>query len=914
MTPKGISARRAISYFSLLQGNAHSVPCAQPSVNVQHIIHRIFFLTLFLSASALHAQVDEGGSVPDSVARVSAASVTDSATGTSAAGLLDSVQVRGDSVLVFPRKDAVDTIITYKARDSVVYQLDQKLMDMHGESRIVYGSTGIASEMIRINWDNSTIVAQGVRDSSGALSGTPQFTEGAETYNGEEMTYNFKTKRGVITKGETAIDDGFYLGERIKRTEQNHYFIQHGQYTTCDDPTHKHYYFGAGQMKVIPDDVVVARPITLYVEDIPLLWLPFAVIPSSKGGRSSGIIIPSFGDDAARGRFLVGGGYYLAASDYWDVALTGDIYTKGGYQLSANVNYALRYNFTGSVQASYGRTRRYVGDVFRADDEPATDWSLNVTHNQEIDPTSRLSANVNLATKSYYDNFSNNIDELLNQSLRSSASYSKSWEGTNRSIAVGFQRSEQLVEGTSEMTLPDVSFNQSQVYPFRGDDGATDDWYDLIGFNYRGQFLNRMETKNYTVERDTLRDTFHRRGIDHSVSLIATPKLGYVTISPSFSYRERWYDHRVERSFTPGDSLVRGSDATGFYALRTFNASLSLSSKIYGMFQPNVFGVQAIRHTVQPTISYQWYPDFSKESWGYYQSYVDSTGKPVRYDPYSSFDYRPGTVFGGVSQGESQSLNFSVNNIFEMKLNPRADDTTQTPRKMQLFTLGADAGYNMAADSMKLSDVRLSFRTSIQELLDIYGNATLSPYVFERNRLEAQPDGSTRTVFGRKVNRFLVNEGQGLARLTQFNINLSTSLSSKMFETSSPVSTDSTNPALREVYSFRIPWTLTLGYDYSITSENPDNIFRNSGLRASLTFSFTPSWHVSMNGYYDIVNKEIGAPFINVRKDLHCWEMNFDWWPAGPYRRFMFVLRLKAPQLQDIKLEREGSDRGVFSR
>jgi hypothetical protein len=459
----------------------------------------------------------------------------------------------------------------------------------------------------------------------------------------------------------------------------------------------------------------------------------------------------------------------------------------------------------------------------------------------------------------------------------------------------------------------------------------------MIGFNYGGKLLNRIELKEYaTGEFDTLtqqsvmaKERFDRRGMRHSVSLLATPKFGYFTLSPSFSYDEVWYDHRMERYYNPVDSVVDARDVNGFFTYRTFRASLTASTKLYGMFEPGVLGIVGLRHTLQPSVSYNWNPDFSKESWGYYQSYVDSTGSDVRYDPYSGFSYRPGSVFGGVGAGESQTIGMNLSNIFEMKLNPRADDTTQTPRKFQLFTLNANSNFNFVKDSMKLAPVNLSFRTSIQGVLDIYGGATLSPYVWQNTRFERAPNGVDLIRFpGHEIDEYLWENNRGFARLTNFNINLSTTISSDMFKSSTVPLADTTQavvdedeeggrrrttmPDLNAPYSFIIPWSMTLGYDYTMNQFNPENKTRNSGLRANMTFSLTPSWHFTMSGYYDIVNKEIGAPQIGIRRDLHCWELNFNWVPSGPYRNFYFVLRLKASQLQDIKLEKRGSDREVY--
>lgn len=861
---------------------------------------RSLILTTFahiVLAIAVHAQVTDTAIVSSDTARI----------------------VQGsDTTVVFQVKNALDTLVNYVAKDSVVYRLKDKKATLFGTANIDYGTLGVKAERITIDWNASMLVARGVPDTSaereGKLMGTPVFKEGSEKYEGKEMTYNFKTKRGMIVEGETEIDDGFYLGEKIKRMSDDVYFIGHGRYTTCDNPDHKHYYFGSPQMKVIPNDVVIAEPIYFFIEDIPLFALPFAVIPS-KGGRTSGIIPPTFGDDARRGRNLRGFGYYLAASDYWDLKLTADWYSKGGYQANAAVQYSLRYNFSGSITASYGRQQFDIGSVFRPDDPTREDFKIGIRHSQTLDPLSRLSADFTFMTDSYVDNFSTNIDQLLTQNSYSSAGYNTSWEGTNRSLSVNISRNQDLRNGTSITTLPDVSFNQSQIYPFRGDDffgeGA---WYEMIGFNYSSRLLSTLDLRKRT-ERDAsgqqvdVKELFDRRGIQHNIGLITSPKFGYITIQPSFNFTERWYDHRLERYYDESDSTVKARDAYGFYALHTFSFGVSANTKLYGTLTPNVFGILGIRHTLQPSLSYSYNPDFSKESWGYYLTYRDRTNE-VRYDPYTGYAYRPGTVFGGVPSGESQTLGMNLSNIFEMKLSPSEEDTTMTPRKFQLFNLNASSSYNFVRDSLKLAPVSLSFRTSIENLLDIYGGATLTPYVFQLARVGIDTSGNPYVIeSGRELNRYLFSEGRGLARLTNFDIHFSTNIRSEMFESKSK---DTSNVADAGGYSFRIPWDLSLGFDYSMNQSNPSEKARSSSMRASLNIKPTPNWRISASTYYDFVTKEIGTPQINISRDLHCWEMNFSWVPTGAWRSYSLVIRLKAPQLQDIKIEKKGSDRGVY--
>jgi lipopolysaccharide assembly outer membrane protein LptD (OstA) len=835
----------------------------------------------------------------------------------------DSLRTISDTTLSFSTKNSVDTIVTYTAKDTVVYLLDDKRMKLYGGSAISFGTMGLKAERITLNWDASTFQATGIPDTAkgreGRFTGTPILNEGAEKYEGLEMSYNFKTKKGVILEGQTVIGDGFYLGERIKRASEDVYFISSGQYTTCDKPDHKHFYFGSPRMKVVPNDVIIAEPIVFFVEDIPLFALPFAVIPG-KSGRSSGIVIPTFGDDFRRGRYLKGGGYYLAASDYWDLKLTGDWYSKGGYQVGGVLNYKKRYSFDGSIDIAYGRQTYQIGDWRLPDDLPRTDYRMKLLHSHIIDPSSQLTADLSYLTDSYFESYSSNVTERLNQEVHSTASYSTKWEETNRSLSVNIERSQNLVNGTSSNIFPRIAFNQSQIYPFRpagsNGDGA---WYEMIGLNYNAEAkqavkdvihdVTTVDTSGIRTSR-AVKETYDRRGLMQLFNLISSPKFGYLTIQPSFSFTERWYDHRVERAFNPADSTFISRDVRGFFALHTFSLGVSANTKLYGTVSPNIAGIIGIRHTMQPQISYSYNPDFSTSAWGYYQSYRGIRDSLIRYDPYSGDGIRPSEIFGSVASYESQTIGMSISNMFEMKLNPASDDTTMTPRKLQLLSLNLSSGYNMVADSLKLSPISLSYSTRVQELVDMSGSATYSPYVIQRRRL-AEPDSLGHRAVAEPAhltNRYIAEDGNGLLRLVDFSFSLQTRLSSDMFA-SKP---DTSIKALPGNYAYRIPWSLSFGFNYGMDQFDPDNKSRRATMFSSFSISPTPNWRITASTYYDLVTKTVGAPQIGISRDLHCWEMNFSWIPAGEMRRFELVIRLKAPQLQDIKLERKGSDDGRY--
>lgn len=833
----------------------------------------------------------------------------------------DSTRISSDTTKVLPdtteaTSSGVDTVITYSAKDSIIYSVSTRGMNLYGNGSMKYRDLKLDAERIDVDWDSTSLTAYGKPDTSDPTGkkyvGTPKFSEKNEQYQGSKVRYNFRTKKGRITLAETEIEKGFYYGENIKRVSTEVFFIDQGRYTTCDKPD-PHYYFGSPKMKVIPKDVIIAEPVYLYIADVPVFLIPFGVFPS-RGGRQSGLIPPAYGDDANRGKNLRHFGYFWAMSDYTDLSATADWFTKGGYVLNSMFRYNLRYYFNGSISASYGRQK------FDIDESPRVDWRLHWSHNQEFDPTMRLAVDFSFQSNSYYQNTSNNFDEILQQHMVSTATLNKNWEGTNRSISISLYRDQNLQTGEVNQQLPSITFTQAQFYPFKlggksrgstGESQTEQSWYEMIGMNYTAQLMNTStktlqgpDSARYFVKDD-------RRGISHSIGINASPKAGHFNITPYFSYNEKWYDKSIKKTnfITPNgrDSVVT-DDVNGFKRVGYFNLGVSASTRFYGTFRPGIFGITGFRHTVTPSISYNFQPDFSKPGWGYYGSYVNAEGREVRYSLFER------GVFGGAPMGEQQSINLSVGNLFEMKT--VSSDTAQQENKLQLLNLGANLSYNFAADSLRLSELGLSYRTNVANILDIGGGSSFNFYKYQDS-------------VGR-INRFLLKETGQLAQLTSFSLNISTSLKGekkqapkeKVKVEQPPVSQEAIPQSEKSGYyglyghdeapDFSIPWNLTLSYDYSLNKSNPSRPFKSSNLRASLGFNLTENWKITVNGYYDLVNKELLAPTITVYRDLHCWEMNFYWVPTGPSARFNLEIRIKAPQLQDVKITKQGSARGVY--
>ncbi|HSD64242.1 MAG TPA: putative LPS assembly protein LptD, partial [Ignavibacteriaceae bacterium] len=455
-------------------------------------------------------------------------------------------------------------------------------------------------------------------------------------------------------------------------------------------------------------------------------------------------------------------------------------------------------------------------------------------------------------------------------------------------------RRQVLQTGTINEILPSITFTKSQSYPFKGKGIGEQKWYELFGYNYTGQFEN---------DRDKTNDNLMiRGGFSHRISAGVSPKIGYFSIAPNVSYQEKWYNKRIV--YQTGVSPVTGNDTTfinderQINFVRTFNMGLTASTKFYGIFPVNSVGVNAVRHTVTPSISYNYNPDFTKPFWGYYDTYIGPNNKVIHYDKFQR------EVFGGVPSGESQRLSFSLGNLFEMKTQPDPTDTTSKEKKIQLLNLSAAMSYNFAADSLKLSDLSLQYRTQIGDWFNFFGSSGFTPYDYR---------GTTQ-----RINKFLVNEGKGLLRLTNFSFSFSTSLSGEKLKSSEAEKTaapeDKSQTDQDNVYKgmypdkdpdFTIPWNIALTYNYSLSKPIPSQKTYFSNLSGSFNFNLTPKWKFSFTGSYDFQRHEFAAPQIQISRDLHCWLMNFTWNPIGTYRGYRFEIRVKAPQLQDLKVTKQ---------
>jgi len=808
----------------------------------------------------------------------------------------DSSKVLQDSLALHDstkKSTDIDSIIYSSAKDSIIFFLDQKKMHLYGSGDMRYKDTELKSGKIIVDFETSNVESFGIgRDSMNKEIEAPVLVDKAEEYKGTRMRYNFKTTKGYITYAASEIEQASYSGAKIKKVDKKTFFIENGVYSTCT-LEHPHYYFFGNEMKMIQKEQLIGKWIWLAFGDVPFpIPIPFIVFPL-ESGRRSGLLAPAIGERAGYGRYFSRFGYFWAISDYMDLALTSDYYTKGGYNLNSRFRYLKRYDFTGNLETSFSNLHK--GERTDPGYNEQKDWRVRYVHNQTITPSSRLDINLEFMSGNYFQQNTADYNQLLRQDIVSNANYYKSWEESGNSISLSYSRNQQLQSGNITEYLPTFSFSKSQMYPFKRKKVVGEQkWYELIGLNYNNQFQNRR------IKQDG--QLAIRGGVQHSLNIGASPRFGYINISPNLGYRELWYNKRVKKEnvvspYTGLDSVVT-SDIKQFQFVRTFSLGVSASTKIYGIYQPQSFGIAALRHTILPSVSYNYQPDFSQPKWGYYDSDKNSKGEEIQYNKYER------EIYGGAPSGESQSLNFSLGNIFEMKTLVDRTDTTSKENKIQLLNLNAGIGYNFVADSLKFSDLNVSYRTQVGDLLSLSGSSTYSLYDYN----EA----------GNAINKFLIEQGKGFLRLRSFNFSVSTSLSGDKFKSNDENKTEDTlsqqeaafqkdNKMYRGLYDsqepdFSIPWSISLNYNYSESRYNPYATSRFSTISSSANISLTKYWKLSVSGSYDITGKQFSAPQIMISRDLHCWLMNFTWNPIGTYTGYRLEVRVKAPQLQDLKI------------
>jgi hypothetical protein len=853
-------------------------------------------------------------------------------------------------------KEAIDARITYTSQDSMVITANG-VAYMYGDGELKYKSMGLTAEYIRVSMDSSTLFAKGVLDTiMNEWVGKPVFSEGQDSYNTEEITYNLKTQKGLIRNAITEQGEGYIVADKTKKVEDNVLMMGGGKYTTCDQHDHPHFYLQMTKAKVKPGDYIATGPAYLVVGDVPLpLAIPFGFFPFTNQ-YSSGLIMPNFGDDYSRGLYLQGLGYYFAINDYFDLMVKGDIYTRGTWAVSAQSKYVKRYKFRGNIGISYRWD--VTGEKDMPDYNVAKNLSVQWSHSQDAkaNPYSNFSASVNFKTAGYNRSNINsyyNVQANAENTTSSSISYTQRFPDSPWNISMSMNLTQRTKDSTLSVTLPNLSVNMSRIYPFkRKVRVGKERWYEKISLQYSGSFSNSITCK----EKDFLKSNFVKdwdNRFKHNLSSSASFTLfKYISITPSLSFNDRMYFSRVDQSWNVELNQVQKDTVMGFYNVYDFNASISMSTKLYGFYIPfrKWFGdkVDRFRHVMTPSVSFSYHPDFGEDYWakrygGFYGSYdklittkdeagnivpkLDENGLPI-YEVvhYSRFRETPG-------RGAAATLGFSLGNNIEMKLRNDKDTTGKEPYKVYsiIDNLSINGGYNFIADSMNWQNFGVNLRIKIPKVnYTINLSGQFDPYMY------------TTTASGSHVrcNELYWNHGrfpQFLGTSTSFSYTFSNDVVKKWFdkskkdkenldtetpegaeltttETSKPSRSSSSESSSGYLFA-KIPWTLSASYSLRYVAgrewDEKKNYYKME-FRHNLSFSGSiglgNGWKASTSLSYDVNAKKLSYTSINVSRDLHCWSMSASFVPFGPFKSYTFHIGVNASMLSDLKYDTSSAD------
>lgn len=837
--------------------------------------------------------------------------------------------------------------VDFSARDSLVL-IGRNNAYLYGNSTVEYADFKLNSGEIHMQMDSTTVYAQGVIDSLGNLSDTPVFQDGGGEYESRTMKYNFKTQKGFITDVVTEQGEGYLLGAATKKNADGSFFVEGGRYTTCDDHEHPHFYFQLTRAKMRPKKDVVSGPVYMVLADVPLpLALPFGYFPFTKD-YSSGIIFPTFGDDYNRGFYLSNGGYYFAINDYVDLALTGEIYTKGSWGLSGQSTYAKRYRFRGNISFSYLTT--ITGEKGLADYMKQKNFQFIWSHTQDqkANPNLSFSASVNFSTSGYSRNDLNSYynSNFTENTKSSTVNMTYRFPGTKWNLSATANVTQRSQDSTLAVSFPNINVAMSQTNPFKRKRSVGGErWYEKIRLSYSGQFQNSLTAQqDEFFQKSLIKDW--RNGMKHSVPVSATFSLfKYFNISPSMSFNDRMYTSKISRAWDPNASAEVQDTTYGFYNVFDFNASISIDTKLYAFFKPMKFlgdKVQMVRWVLTPSASFSASPDFGAPGWGYYgsYSYVDNSGRTQTRD-YSYFSHG---LFGVPGRGKTGMVSLNLANNVEMKVKSDAD-TTGVKKISLIENLSLSQSYNFAADSLQWSNLSTSVMLRLVRNFNLNLNATWDPYTYRLS-----PSGSPVRV---SVPRW--KAGKGWVRLASAGTSFSYTFNNDTFRRKNnnssgnnaggtpadedPMERGAEEESTEGDFASRVaarrrnttedtmisdadgyekwecPWSLSVNYsvNYGLGDFNYDKLEYNGKFTQNLSFNGnirpTKNWNFSFSASYNFDLKKIAYMNCSISRDLHCFTMTCSIVPVGPYKSYNFHIAVKSSLLQDLKYDKRSSNR-----
>ena len=841
---------------------------------------------------------------------------------------LDSI-ARADSIhrsdsLQMLKKSSLEVPAFTAARDSIIedFSNGKQMIYYYGDVSVNYGNMKLTADYMEYDLKTSTLYARGTKDTTGVITGRPVMEQGGKSYTMEEVRYNFDTRKARITNMVTQEEDGILHGKNIKMMPDKSINMTHGKYTVCDceEP---HYYMHLTAAKVItgPNQKTVFGPAYPVIADVPLpIGLPFGFIPK-RPDRATGILFPTFGEEVSRGFYMRDAGLYFVIGDYFDVALTGDIYTLGSWAVDLNSRYKVNYKFNGSVSLTYSNDQ--TGEKGSSDFQQMRNFSVRWSHSQDSKarPGTSFSASVNFSSPSNNRYNSTSVTEALQNQISSSISYSKNWNGkVNLSVNALYNQNSR--DSSYTFTLPNVTLSVNRFYPFkRKNRVGKEKFYEKFSLGYNTTFQNKISFKASEFNKPGFWDKF-QNGMTHNFQ-IGLPNFSlfkYINVTPSVSYGMNWHFRATEKQYNPDKGVVediKGKAFSTFGATHTYSGSISMSTRLYGMFQ---FGkhrkIQAIRHVVSPSIS----ASFSPEKGTYFNgfrtlTYVDKNGQVKTQD----YNIYAGNTAGVPGKGKTASLSFSLGNNFEAKVRDLQDTTGTGTKKIKLIdNLNFSTGYNFLAEQFKMNNVGVSMSTSVFGKVGINANANFDPYAMEVNK-------ETKTV--QRVNKFAITQGQGLLRMNSASISVSYSLSGEgKINGNDGTKQAGGNPAdhYTRIYYHPItgeyipggylyymnpdvPWSVNFNYsfrysrNYQYANEQMSKVHNyTQTLGISGNIKLTKALSMQLTTNFDLMALQMSATQLSATYDLHCFNINVSWIPNGKWESWSFRIQANAAALADI--------------
>ncbi|WP_420917756.1 putative LPS assembly protein LptD [Robiginitalea aestuariiviva] len=829
--------------------------------------------------------------------------------------------------------------VRYKAKDYVRINQRKKRIYLYNEAEIYYQDTELKAGVIVLDYVNNEVYAGRIKDADGNYTQLPFFKQGTNEVIPDSIRFNFDTEKAIIWNSRTEQQAGLgrlgsesmkVYAQRTKKENDSVYFLSEGKITTAKDTLDPDYYIRVRKAKLVPGKKVIAGFSNLYIVDVPTpVALPFAYFPLTTG-RTAGIMMPTFGNDARRGYFLQNGGYYLPISDYVDLTLTGDLYTNGSYGFRAQSVYAKRYRFRGNVNFRYENlvtSQKGFSDYTRT-----TIYNIQVSHSQDAkaNPNSRFSASVNLGSSQYYRNslIQQNLPNTQVNNLSSSISYSKTFPAyPSVNLSLTATHNQNTNTDVVDVTLPTLQASMERIFPFAKRDGIKKGALQNINFQYDLNARNSIRTNSTDFLTGKMFDDA-RMGARHRIPIATNFKVAkYFSVSMGGSYEEIWTGDTSLRFYDGETGTIERDTVEGFDRFNQYSLNASIGTTLYGTFN---FGedktIQALRHVMRPSVSYGWAPSFDQ----YYEQVVNqTTGDEVYYTRFEN------TLYGTPRQQQSSSMSFSLANTLEAKVRDR-DSTATEPKKIFLLnSLNFSTSYNLEADSLRLSPVSMTGGTNLLDnKMTVNFGANLDPYTVDNN--------------GRRINTLNINSGGGIVRVTSARLNISYRFGSEDFDREREREEEEEDPYAGDNYTAasggrtdglfgradnfnrsafddrdpssvenpawgsRIPWNVRLQYAMNYSNPNRDGRISNHSLMFTGDVELSPRWQVGFSSSYDFVRSGFGVTQLRFQRDLGSFNLKFDWTPFGQFERWYFFIGIKANVLKDLKWENR-SQRSNFN-